>query len=66
MMDDEKKLDDELLEKTAGGESSWWVDGDTLTYLYRCHNCWLVYGSGDKPSPCPNCGSTDTGPYYGD
>ena len=60
MMDDEKILDDELLEKTAGGESGWGVDGAPL---YRCQNCWCVYGSGYTPSPCPDCGSTDVVPY---
>ncbi len=62
-MDKEKrKLDDELLNNVSGGEGAWW-SGDNSTYLYICHNCWLVYGSEETPEPCPNCGSTDVG-YY--
>ena len=52
----------EQLKDVTGGESAWWT-GDTSTYLYICHNCWLVYGSGETPDPCPNCGSTDVGHY---
>jgi rubrerythrin len=62
-MDAEKqKLTPEQLKDVTGGESAWWT-GDTSTYLYICHNCWHVYGSGETPDPCPNCGSTDVG-YY--
>ncbi len=62
-MDAEKqKLTPEQLKDVTGGESAWWT-GDTSTYLYICHNCWLVYGSGETPDPCSNCGSTDVG-YY--
>ncbi len=61
---EEQKLDDELLNNVSGGESAWWMNDDPIP-MCICHNCWLVYGSGETPAPCPNCGSTDVGPYTG-
>lgn len=62
---DKKKLTPEQLKDVTGGESAWWT-GDDPAYLYICQNCWLVFGSGETPSPCPSCGSTDIAIYIGD
>ena len=64
MDNEKKKLDDEQLNKVSGGDSAWWTNDDP-TYMYICHNCWLVYGSGEIPAPCPNYNSTDVGYYTG-